>query len=53
LIATFLELDYSVISESLAELPDLMRYIVEDYERYDTNSIMLLTLNRLLKAITW
>lgn len=51
-MATFLELDDQVISSSFSELPDLIHYLIEDYNRYERNSTMLLILNRVLKAIT-
>jgi hypothetical protein len=53
LIATFIELDDEVISTAFSELPNLIQYIIQDYNRYERNSTMLLMLNRVLKAITW
>lgn len=52
LIATFLELDDEAISNAFSELPELINYIIEDYNRYERNSTMLLMLNRVLTAIT-
>lgn len=53
LIATFIELDDAVISTAFSELSGLLQYIIQDYDRYERNSTMLLMLNRVLKAITW
>ncbi len=42
-----------MISESFCETPRLFSLLIADYERFDTNSVVLKTLNKLFRSITW
>ena len=52
LLNTFIELDYSIITESIAMMPSFVQRMVIDYEKFDNNSVMLNTLNLTFKSIT-
>ena len=52
LLNTFIELDYSMITESIAMMPSFVARMVTDYEKFDNNSVMLNTLNLTFKSIT-
>jgi hypothetical protein len=53
LIGTLLDLNNEMISESFCETPRLFSLLIADYERFDTNSVVLKTLNKLFRSITW
>lgn len=45
LLNTFIDLNYSMITEAIAEIPSFVTRMVIDYEKFDNNSIMLYCLN--------
>lgn len=53
LIGTLLDLNNEMISESFCETPRLFSLLIADYERFDTNSVVLKTLHKLFRSITW
>ena len=52
LLNTFIDLNYSMITEAIAQMPSFVSKMVSDYERFDNNSVMLLTLNQIFISIT-
>ena len=52
LLNTFIDLNYAMITEAIAQMPSFVSTMVADYEKFDSNSVMLFTLNQLFISIS-
>jgi len=52
LLNTFIDLNYAMITEAIAQMTSFVSTMVADYEKFDSNSVMLFTLNQLFISIS-
>ena len=52
LISTIIKLDFQMVNEAFAEEATLMACVVNDFDRYQSNSVMLTILMQLVEEVT-